>query len=439
MTSHSIATEKPKLHLRVDECLTRVNVPHPSDQIKGGSRRDSTRLRALGALWLPRLRYLAENGKCNELDKGAVMDELVKRQRRPPDDRLTCQGAIVPWPRMVRGDDGKPFRPRFPLWLNVETGLVYTDPDGLLSAHQDPLHAALEALLRFVEQLAQQHARPQRIEVRDPELAEYLRRHTADRDLDVHLKDRLPALEAAVADLTRSVESRASGPPSLLDSRGVAIERIRAFADAAAEFYRAAPWRYLSDSDLFEVESPKPPRGMTCFVVLGAARSAFGLGFYPDRRSYECFLRAGRDGEYGTEIAAGLSQVIFDCLDDMPDSDAILWAEHGLPVAGDQAYPLVMKYGRSGAVSPARAAVGSRLRRRARRPGRTSRVAPRRTGPLSARNGSRRADVRCRVFCGERGPFLGNPTYSTLHAGPLWPGRRPSFKRSRRRRNRALL
>jgi hypothetical protein len=131
----------------------------------------------------------------------------------------------------------------------------------------------------------------------------------------------------------------------------VTIERIRAFADAATEFYRAAPWRHLSDSDLIEVESPEPPRGMSCFVVLGAARSTYGLGLYPDRRAYDRFLRAGQKGEYDRAMAAGLSQIIFDPLDEIPDSDARLWTEHRLPVAGDEAYPMVMKYGRGGTLA----------------------------------------------------------------------------------------
>lgn len=279
------------------------------------------------------------------------MDELVKNARQLPKGPLTCQGAILPWPCLVRGDDGQPFRPQLLLWVNVESGLVYTAPNALLSASQDPLRAMLDALLEFVEQLAQHCACSHRIEVRDPELAEYLRRHLTGTDMDVQLTERLATLDAVAADLTRMINSRAEGPPSLVESRGVTIERVRAFAEAAAEFYRAAPWRNLSDTDLIEVESPKPPRGMACFVVLGAAHSTYGLGLYPDRRSYERFLRAGQEGDHDGAIAVGLSQVIFDRLEDMPDSDAVLWAEHRLPVAGDQAYPLAMKYGRDGTLA----------------------------------------------------------------------------------------
>ncbi len=74
----------------------------------------------------------------------------------------------------------------------------------------------------------------------------------------------------------------------------MSVERVRAFAQAAKEFYLASPWHYLSDSDLVVIESPKPPKGMSCFVVLGAGRSAFGLGIYPNRKAYEKLMQAGR-------------------------------------------------------------------------------------------------------------------------------------------------
>lgn len=276
------------------------------------------------------------------------MKELINRLKRLPKESLTCQGAILNWPVLVSGDDGRPFQLSFPLWVNVESGLVYTHPDAFRTAEREPLGAAWKALVEFVEQLTQGRAWPQRIEVRDPELAEYLRSHLAGTGVNVTLTRRLAALEAATANLMEMIDSEASGPPSLIDSRGVTVDRVRSFAEAAAAFYRAAPWRYLSDSDLLGVESPKPPRGMACFVVLGAGRDAFGLGLYPDRRSYERFLRAGQEGDYGASISAGLSQVLFDRLEEMTRSDATLWTEHKLPVAGDQAYPLAMKYGRDG-------------------------------------------------------------------------------------------
>lgn len=108
--------------------------------------------------------------------------------------------------------------------------------------------------------------------------------------------------------------------------------------------FTAAPWRYLQDIDLIHIESPKPPRGMAFLVVLGAGRSTYGLAMYPNRAAYDRLLQAGQEGDYADEIAAGLTQVIFESSEEVPAADAALWNEHRLPVAGNQAYPLVMKH-----------------------------------------------------------------------------------------------
>ena len=89
----------------------------------------------------------------SKIDNQPVMDEIIKRLKRLPKEPLTCQGEILSWPVLVRGDDGLPFELRFPLWIQVESGLVYTDPEAFHSADRDPLDAALKSLLEFVEQL----------------------------------------------------------------------------------------------------------------------------------------------------------------------------------------------------------------------------------------------------------------------------------------------
>jgi tetratricopeptide (TPR) repeat protein len=214
----------------------------------------------------------------------------------------------------------------------------------MLAPEEDSLRATLETLGGFVEKLLGNRACPQRLEVCDSDLAEYLRQHLGATGIEVQLVDHLPMLEAAVAEMSDMLDARADGPPSLLDSRGMTIERVRAFASAAAEFYRAAPWRYLSDTDLIQIESPKPPRGIVCLVVLGAGRSTYGLGLYPSRAAYDRFLRAGQGGNYEAAATDDLAHVTFDPLEELPSADAMLWAEHQLPAAGDRAYPLAMKY-----------------------------------------------------------------------------------------------
>lgn len=271
------------------------------------------------------------------------MDEIIQRLWNLPKAPLTCQGGVFLWPGLVRDQGGRPFQPYFPLWIEAESGAVHVET--LLAPGQDPMHAMLQSLGSLVKKLMGDRACPERLEVCDVELAEYLRQNLAGSGIEVHVKNRLPMLDSVFADMTESLGSADHGPPSLLDAQGVTIERLRAFADAAAECYRTAPWRYLSDTDLIHVESPKPPRGMACFVVLGAGRSTYGLGIYPGRSAFDRFLRAGQAGDYGPDVAAGLTQVLFEELEELPFADAKLWVEHSLPVAGDHAYPFVIRYG----------------------------------------------------------------------------------------------
>lgn len=276
------------------------------------------------------------------------MDELLRRFRHLPKRPMCCQGEIVPWPNLVRGDDGKLFRPHLPLWVEVESGVVHGD--SFLRPGDDLLLGSLLSLGGFVATLLEDRCCPERLQVRHAELAEYLRRNMQDTGIEVQLTDELPELDKVVAEMTHAVGTQADGLPSLLDSQGITLEQIRAFAGSAAAFYYAAPWRYLCDSDLIHVESPRPPRGMTYFIVLGAGRSTYGLGLYPNRDAYDRFLRAGQTGDYGKDLASDLAQVVFEPIEGLPVADVEMWIEHHLPVAGEQAYPAALKYRGAGKI-----------------------------------------------------------------------------------------
>ncbi|HEX7445954.1 MAG TPA: hypothetical protein VF306_00335, partial [Pirellulales bacterium] len=276
------------------------------------------------------------------------MDELIQRLRRLPKQPICCQGGIVSWPNLVRGDDGKVFRPQLPLWVEAESGMVHGD--AMLGPGDDLLRGSLEALGGFVSTLLENRCCPERLQVREPELAERLRQSLRDSGIEVQLTDELPMLDEVVAHMTDEFGNQADGLPGLLDSQGVTLERLRAFAEAAAAFFHAAPWRYLSDADLIHVESPRPPSEMAWLVVLGAGRSTYGLGLYPNRSAYDRFLRAGETGEFGENLASDLAQVVFEPIEGLPIADAELWSEQQLPVAGELAYPVVVKYREAGKI-----------------------------------------------------------------------------------------
>jgi len=269
------------------------------------------------------------------------MVDLLRRLRELPKHDLVCQGGVFAWPHKVRIDGGEIVEARFAMCVDTESGLVH--PGQLDPGDREPGQILLEAFVDYVEQTCAGNC-PNQIEVNDPELAEYLRDQLLAIGIEVRLVDRLAALAPALRSLFDYMGAQTVEPPSLVAARGMTIERVRSFADAAAAFYRAAPWRHLTDSDLIRVEVPKPPKGMGLLVVLGAGRSTFGLVAYPSLAAYCRFLQLGTSGDSAESLPGNLTQVIFDELADLPDADGELWQQHELPIAGPRAYPLAIKH-----------------------------------------------------------------------------------------------
>ena len=125
--------------------------------------------------------------------------------------------------------------------------------------------------------------------------------------------------------------------PTRSTAGGVTLERMRAFADAAREFYAAAPWQHLSDQDLIQVEAPTVAGGLRYVSVLGAARVTFGLGFFQSPDEFEAVQET--IDPMALLTARGKWSVTFGPLDQLPFGDADLWQDHGFVVAGPTAYP----------------------------------------------------------------------------------------------------
>ena len=116
----------------------------------------------------------------------------------------------------------------------------------------------------------------------------------------------------------------------------------------------AAPWQYLSDEDLIEVESPPAPAGWHFALVLGNAGHTFGLAFYASREQHEAMMDVASPSdvvEVMDETMPVARSVLFDPPDTIPIKDHDLWLEHHLPVAGPRAYPFPAIYHGPGSAS----------------------------------------------------------------------------------------
>jgi len=117
---------------------------------------------------------------------------------------------------------------------------------------------ALQALADLGLKFAR--SRPARLEVADGTLGAQLSEMLADPELSVSVRADLPDVGRVMREMERGM-SDAPALPDALDAPGVTVERMRAFAEAARDFYEAAPWEHLSDEDLIHVEAPAVASG----------------------------------------------------------------------------------------------------------------------------------------------------------------------------------
>jgi hypothetical protein len=265
----------------------------------------------------------------------------VERFKKLPQERGEIwQGGLFRMPGWVQEKGQKPFRPLASIWAGKRTRLV-SRPD-IVPPGKDPFEVALNNLLNFQVAPGLPAYRPFAVEVTDPKLAEYLNERLAPAGVRVDCVPRLQAIDEVLSGLAEHMTGRPE-LPAMLTGRGATVERIRAFSEAAVQFHKAKPWRKLTDQDLVEVRRPAAPdEGLRYLTVLGGGGQVFGMAFFKSVRQFEKALTLD-DPErfFGKETVWSFT---FGPIMEMPFVDADLWEDQQLPVANEQAYPVIAQF-----------------------------------------------------------------------------------------------
>lgn len=257
---------------------------------------------------------------------------------RPSGERGVWQLSASPMRAQVGNGRGGYFTPILGVVIDRETGFCFGIDVG---KEDEPPHDIAARLLATVRRSA---GEPAQVQVRDAELATALRRRTELQALAFDVVERLDMADAMLAEMEADLFPQPVA--SVLEQPGMSLERLRAFADAAALFYQARPWRELHDDDVIEVASPAAPAGMRFASILGAGGQVMGIGFFKDLKGYERLL------EKGVEAAGARWALMFYAPDELPVGDAEVWREHGLRVArggggaaaDDDAVPVLLSH-----------------------------------------------------------------------------------------------
>jgi len=251
----------------------------------------------------------------------------------------TWQLVVLPLSGMRVRADGKLIEPIACFIVEVRTRLAISVQIGEPGRPEHELACAamvagcLKREIRYV---------PGTLQVRDPELAALIRPALASaRGMQVELVESLSAVDELVEDFMRDMVPPPS--PGWLDAPDMTLSRLTGFAEAAAMMFKAAPWQHLANEDLIQIESPRPPvEAMRCASVMGAGGDAFGLSFFSSRQEFDGLIR--RDEPEKITARDSMIGMTFNDAEDLPPGDAELWLTEQLPLARENAHPLLMRY-----------------------------------------------------------------------------------------------
>ncbi|NND96892.1 MAG: hypothetical protein HKN47_06130 [Pirellulaceae bacterium] len=268
--------------------------------------------------------------------------QLARFLNYPIEHETQWQGGVIDFGELAGAAlaDSPVADAKMALWVACEAERVHGKPE----TNGDPFELLLNELLEFAEQ-EQFGYRPARICVTDEALAGRLREVLGHSGTHVTW-DAEPEFWCEVKSSMTEHMLDAFTAPSLADS-DCSEEQIRAFAVAAASFYRARPWRFFCDADLLKIETPKPPRCLKYATILGAARQEFGIGFYESSGTHWDML-AGRLDMDSLQIFS----LTFNGINEAIPADVALWRELDLPLETGDAFPQFLFCARGDARPP---------------------------------------------------------------------------------------
>lgn len=251
---------------------------------------------------------------------------------------------------------------RMPTWVKVAgqpvrpwAVLVTSRSNDLVLAHQVVEEAPPTALLwdTLVEAMKDPAAgeahRPAVVQVRPEERWDSLRPNLEEIGVRLEVSDSLDQLDVVFDGLSAHIGGQRE--PGLLDMPGIAPGQAGSFYDAAASFFRQAPWKKVGYESAIRVECDRFQSGPWYAVLMGQSGLTMGLALYDDLKPL-VRMWAGRGGDEESARRTVGTSVTFGEEWDVPVADLEAAARYGWAVARPDAYPSVFHKERGLSVRP---------------------------------------------------------------------------------------
>jgi hypothetical protein len=163
------------------------------------------------------------------------------------------------------------------------------------------------------------------------------------------VSDDLGQMEAVFRELGERLGGRPQ--PGLLDMPGVRPAQVARFYEAAAAFFRQAPWKQVGYEAAIRVQCDKFQSGPWYAVLMGQSGLEMGLALYEDLEALQQ-MWAGERADEDMARHSVATTVTFGEAWDIPVADLEAAERYGWPVARPDAYPSVFHKERGLALRP---------------------------------------------------------------------------------------
>jgi tetratricopeptide (TPR) repeat protein len=191
--------------------------------------------------------------------------------------------------------------------------------------------------------------RPTRIEVQPEPRWDELGPHLDRLGIELEACEALEFFEELFEDLGRHLAE--DEPPGLLDVPRVTTKVVAGFFEAAAAFYRRAPWRSLGYERAIKVECERFQSGPWYAVVMGQSGVTLGLALYEDLDLLRRLWANRAHDEENARRTVALA-VTYDPVVDVHPRHLDAARRHGWEVANPESYPSVYRKERGMVMRP---------------------------------------------------------------------------------------
>jgi hypothetical protein len=254
--------------------------------------------------------------------------------REFPQSDAVWQADFMRSPAWVMNEQEGSYRPWSVLVLDKSRSVALTTAHTPDNPRPEML---LEVLVRAMARPGSAPAqRPRLVELADSDCYDYLQPRLEAAGVACRLVDELREFNDFCLRLARTFDEQ--GKCSIADGQDVTRADMESFYEAAAYYFREAPWRHVPGEVPIEIRSDLWPNQPRFAVVLGRTGVQLGLCVYDDKEITRAMLAGLARPEENRSLA-----VCYDEAEIMAAVDLQLIDRLGWPIATPEAWPAVMR------------------------------------------------------------------------------------------------